>query len=122
MVLATPMYQAVQFSCAKIGRITQKGLSDILREHYGLWVALLATLVLVIANVALIAGDLVAIGSGLDLITGLPWVWFVIPVAALLWSLAVYHSFESIIKLLSIFILAVVTLLVTALFSYPNSR
>jgi len=120
MVLATPMYQAVQFSCAKIGRITQKGLSDILREHYGLWVALLATLVLVIANVALIAGDLVAIGSGLDLITGLPWVWFVIPVAALLWYLTVYHSFESIIKLFSILSLAFVTYLITALFSDPN--
>jgi len=120
MLLATPMYQAVQFSCAKIGRITQKGLSDILREHYGLWVALLATLVLVIANVALIAGDLVAIGSGLDLITGLPWVWFVIPVAALLWYLTVYHSFESIIKLFSILSLAFVTYLITALFSDPN--
>jgi NRAMP (natural resistance-associated macrophage protein)-like metal ion transporter len=120
MLLATPMYQAVQFSCAKIGRITQKGLSDILREHYGLWVALLATLVLVIANVALIAGDLVAIGSGLELITGLPWVWFVIPVAALLWYLTVYHSFESIIKLFSILSLAFVTYLITALFSDPN--
>ena len=120
MLLATPMYQAVQFSCAKIGRITQKGLSDILREHYGLWVALLATLVLVIANVALIAGDLVAIGSGLDLITGLPWVWFVIPVAALLWYLTVYHNFESIIKLFSILSLAFVTYLITALFSDPN--
>jgi NRAMP (natural resistance-associated macrophage protein)-like metal ion transporter len=120
MLLATPMYQAVQFSCAKIGRITQKGLSDILREHYGIWVALLATLVLVIANVALIAGDLVAIGSGLDLITGLPWVWFVIPVAALLWYLTVYHSFESIIKLFSILSLAFVTYLITALFSDPN--
>ncbi len=120
MLLATPMYQAVQFSCAKIGRITQKGLSDILREHYGLWVALLATLVLVIANVALIAGDLVAIGSGLDLITGLPWVWFVIPVAALLWYLTVYHNFESIIKLFSILSLAFVTYLITAVFSDPN--
>src|SRR5258708_19322362 len=120
MVLATPMYQAVQFACAKIGRITQMGLADILREYYGLWVALLATLVLVIANVALIAGDLVAIGSGLDLITGLPWVWFVIPVAALLWYLTVYHSFESIIKLLSILSLAFVTYLITALFSDPN--
>ncbi len=120
MVLATPMYQAVQFACAKIGRITQMGLADILREYYGLWVALLATLVLVIANVALIAGDLVAIGSGLDLITGLPWVWFVIPVAALLWYLTVYHSFESIIKLFSILSLAFVTYLITALFSDPN--
>src|SRR5258708_30981014 len=77
MVLATPMYQAVQFACAKIGRISQKGLADILREYYGRRVALFVVLILVIANVALIAGDLVAIGSGLALITGLSWACFV---------------------------------------------
>ena len=120
MLLATPMYQAVQFACGKIGRITQKGLADILREYYGRWVALLAVLILVIANVALIAGDLVAIGSGLEMITGLSWAWFVIPVAALLWCLTVYRSFESILKLFSILSLAFVTYLVTALFSDPK--
>jgi NRAMP (natural resistance-associated macrophage protein)-like metal ion transporter len=120
MLLSTPMYQAVQFACAKIGRITQQGLADILREYYGRWVALLAVLILVIANVALIAGDLVAIGSGLELITGLSWAWFIIPVAALLWYLTVYHSFELIIKLFSILSLAFVTYLIIAVFSDPK--
>src|SRR5258706_10430267 len=120
MVLSTPMYQAVQFACAKIGRITQKGLADILREYYGCWVVFLAVLILVIANVALIAGDLVAIGSGLELITGLSWAWFVIPVAALLWCLTVYHSFESITKIFMILSLAFVTYLITALCSGAN--
>ncbi len=120
MLLSTPMYQSVQFACAKIGRINQKGLADILREYYGRWVALFVVLILVIANVALIAGDLVAIGSGLELITGLSWAWFVIPVAALLWYLTIYHNFESIIKLFSILSLAFVTYLITAVFSDPN--
>jgi NRAMP (natural resistance-associated macrophage protein)-like metal ion transporter len=120
MLLSTPMYQSVQFACAKIGRITQKGLADILREYYGRWVALLAVLILVIANVALIAGDLVAIGSGLELITGLSWAWFVIPVAALLWCLTVYHSFESITKIFTILSLAFVTYLITAVFAGAN--
>ncbi len=62
MLLSTPLYQAVQFACGKIGRITQKGLAEILREYYGRWVAILASLVLIIANIALIAGNLVAIG------------------------------------------------------------
>src|SRR5438270_1342585 len=70
MLLATPMYQAVQFACAKIGCVTQMGLADILREHYGRKITCLVVFVLVIANIALIAGDLVAIGSGLELLTG----------------------------------------------------
>jgi Mn2+/Fe2+ NRAMP family transporter len=71
LLLSTPLYQAVQYACAKVGRITQKGFADILREHYSRWIAIPASLILIVANVALIAADLVAIGSGLELITGL---------------------------------------------------
>ncbi len=46
MILATPLYQAVQYSCAKIGRVTGKGLADVLCEHYGRPLAALASLVL----------------------------------------------------------------------------
>jgi Mn2+/Fe2+ NRAMP family transporter len=99
LLLSTPLYQAVQFACAKVGRITQKGLADILREHYSRWVAIPASLILIVANIALIAADLVAIGSGLELITGISWVWFVIPVGAILWYLTVYRNFETIKKI-----------------------
>jgi NRAMP (natural resistance-associated macrophage protein)-like metal ion transporter len=117
LLLSTPLYQAVQFSCAKIGRITQKGLAEILCEHYGRPVALLASLVLIIANVALIAGNLVAIGSGLELLTGISWIWFVVPIAVFLWYMTVYRSFETLKKIFIVMSLAFATYFVTALFS-----
>ena len=120
MLLSTPLYQSVQFACAKVGRITQKGLAEILREHYGRWVAVIASLVLIIANLALIAADLVAIGSGLELITHISWIWFVIPVAAILWYLTVYRSFESIKKIFIAMSLVFVVYLITAIFSGAN--
>ena len=120
LLLSTPLYQSVQFACAKVGRITQKGLSDILREHYSRWVAIPASLILIVANIALIAADLVAIGSGLELITGLSWVWFVIPVAVILWYLTVYRDFETIKKIFIVMSLAFVTYFITAIFSHPN--
>jgi hypothetical protein len=106
LLLSTPLYQAVQFACAKIGRITQKGLADILREHYSRWIAIPASLILIVANIALIAADLVAIGSGLELITGVSWVWFVIPVGVILWYLTVYRNFETIKKIFIVMSLA----------------
>ncbi|HLI04946.1 MAG TPA: divalent metal cation transporter [Ktedonobacteraceae bacterium] len=120
LLLTTPMYQAVQFACASIGRVTQMGLADNLRKHYGCKVALLVVSILVIANVALIAGDLVAIGSGLELLTGISWAWFVIPVAIVLWYLIVHHSFEMLTRIFSILSLAFVTYLITAVFSGAN--
>src|SRR6266702_4715535 len=88
ILLSTPLYQAVQFACAKVGRITQKGLADI--------------------------------GSGLELITGLSWVWFVIPVGVILWYLTVYRNFESIKKIFIVMSLAFVAYFITAIFSHPN--
>lgn len=69
LLLSTPLYQATQYACASIGRVTELGLAELLRTHYGRWVALIASCILIIANVVLISADLVAIGSGLELAT-----------------------------------------------------
>ena len=99
MLLSTPLLQAVQFACAKIGRVQQKGFAEIVREHYGREVAVPAALLLIVANIALIAADLVAISTGLELIIGLQWAWFAAPVAFILWYITVYQNFEAIKKI-----------------------
>jgi len=99
MLLTTPLYYTVQFACAKIGRINQKGLSQLLREHHGRPVAFAVSLLLTISNITLLAADLAAVGSGFELITGITWVWFVVPVALVLWYLTLYRSFESFKKI-----------------------
>ena len=120
MLLSTPMYQALLYTCAKLGRVTQKGLADILREHYGAWAAAFAAIVLIVANAALIAADLVAIGSGFELLTHINWVWFIVPVATILWYLTVYRNFELLKKVFIVMSLAFVTYIVTAILARPN--
>lgn len=120
MVLATPLYQAVIYTCGKIGRVTKMGLTEGLRVHYGRKLALPIAILLAIANMALITGDLVAIGTGVELITGLPWVWFVAPAAAILWYITVFQSFGVIKKIFLTLSFAFVAYLVTGLFSGAN--
>ena len=120
MLLTTPLYQAVQFACAKIGRITGKGLSQLLREHYGRPVAMVAVLLLVISNIALIAADLAAIGSGFELITGVSWLWFVVPVAVALWYLTVYRSFEAFKKIFLTMSFVFVAYVLTSFFTHAD--
>lgn len=117
ILLATPLYQAVQYACAKIGRVTQMGLADILRKHYGQKIAIPASLILVVANTALIAADLVAIGTGIQLLTGIAWEWFVVPVAVGLWYLIVYQSFGIIKKIFLAMSLVFVAYLITGVVS-----
>lgn len=120
MLLSTPLYQAIQYACAKIGRMSGQGFADILREHYGRWLAALATVALILTNVALIAADLVAIGSGLELIIRVSWVWFMAPVAVIIWYITVYRNFESIKKIFMALSLVFIAYIITAIFSKAN--
>ncbi|MFI5273148.1 MAG: NRAMP family divalent metal transporter [Ktedonobacterales bacterium] len=120
LVLATPLYQAVQYACAKLGRVTQQGLASVLREHYGRKVAFPAALLLIVANTGLITANLVAISTGIELLTGLAWEWFVVPVAAILWYVTVYENFGVIKKVFIVMSLAFVAYLVTGIISGPD--
>src|SRR5579875_3470064 len=120
MLLSTPMFQAVQFACGKVGRVSQTGLADLLRQRYGMAVAVPATLILVVANVGLIAGDLVAIGSGLELITGIDWLWFVLAAALFLWYMTVFQNFETIKKVFLGMSLAFLAYLITGFMVHPH--
>jgi NRAMP (natural resistance-associated macrophage protein)-like metal ion transporter len=120
MLLSTPLLQAVQFACAKIGRVQQKGLAEILREHHGRKVAVPAAVLLIVANIALIAADLVAISTGLELITGVRWAWFAAPVALVLWYITVYQNFDAIKKIFLTMSLVFVAYIITAFFSKPE--
>ena len=120
LLLSTPLYQSVQFACAKVGRISQMGLAEILQKHYSRAVAILAACILILANIALIAADLVAIGSGLELITHVSWIWFVLPVGAILWYITVYRNFETMKKIFIAMSLVFVVYIITAIFSRAN--
>jgi Mn2+/Fe2+ NRAMP family transporter len=106
ILLTTPLYQ--------------KGLSQLLREHYGRPVATVASLLLTISNIALIAADLAAIGSGFELVTGLSWFWFVLPSALALWYLTVYRSFETFKKIFLTMSFVFVVYILTSFFTRAN--
>ncbi len=120
ILITVPLLQAVQFGCAKIGRITHKGLSEILREHYTRLVAWPASLALIVANVALIAADLLAIGTGFELITGINFIWWVIPAGLALWYVTVYQSYDRVEKAFIIMSFAFVAFLVLAFLAGPD--
>ncbi|HEX4715496.1 MAG TPA: Nramp family divalent metal transporter, partial [Ktedonobacteraceae bacterium] len=120
ILLSTPLYQAVQFASAKLGRITQKGLAEVLREHYGRKLALPAMLVLLAANIALITADLVAISSGLELLTHIAWPWFVVPVAIILWYLVIFSNFKLIKRIFVGLSLSFAAYIVTGILARPS--
>ncbi|GCE08733.1 hypothetical protein KDAU_60620 [Dictyobacter aurantiacus] len=120
MLLSTPLYQVVQYSCARIGRLTQKGLAEVLSEHYGRASAIVASLALIIANVVLITADLVAIGSGFQLLTNISWIWFIAPIALILWYLTVFSNFEALKRIFIVMSLAFIVYIITDIMVRPD--
>ena len=82
-----------QEMCARMGAITGKGLSDLIREEFGIRWTLFAMLVLLVANVAVTIADFAGIAASLE-IFGISR-YISVPVAALvIWLVIIKGSYR----------------------------
>ena len=71
MPLSYPMMAAVQSMCARIGRVTGKGLAANIKQAFPPYVLKGVVLLLLIANTLNIAADIAAMGEAAELVTGI---------------------------------------------------
>ena len=71
MPLAFPLMSAIQAVCARIGRVTGKGLAENIRASCPPSVLRSVILLLLIANTLNIAADIAAVGEVLEMVTGI---------------------------------------------------
>lgn len=70
LVLTFPLMAAIQVICARIGRVTGKGLGANMREIMPRWLVMLLVASLFIANVVNIGADIAAMGDAAQLVLG----------------------------------------------------
>ncbi len=68
MPVALPMTSAIQAMCARLGRVTGRGLAANIKAHFPVSVVRVLVLMLVIANTLNIAADVAAMGEAAELI------------------------------------------------------
>lgn len=98
-----PFMVAIQEMCGRIGMVTGKGLSSILKRYYPKWILYLAVALLFVANTINIAADLGAMAASAEMILGLPFDFWIIFISVLVIVLEVfvsYHSYSRILKFL----------------------
>ncbi len=71
MPVAFPLMAAVQLMCARIGRVTGKGLAANIKEAFSPAILRTAVALLLVANILNIAADVAAMGEVAELVTGL---------------------------------------------------
>jgi Mn2+/Fe2+ NRAMP family transporter len=116
MPLAFPLMAAVQSMCARIGRVTGKGLAANIKIAFHPIVLQGVVLSLLVANTLNIAADVAAMGEVAELVTGLDrhLMTVVFVVGTLLLQVFVpYHRYVSFLKWLTLSLLAYAAVLFT---------
>jgi Mn2+/Fe2+ NRAMP family transporter len=80
IVLAFPMLYAVEEMSARIGSATKRGLQGLIMEKFGPVAGWLCASLVVAVNVATIGADIAGLSAGIELVTGVRWEWFVVPI------------------------------------------
>jgi len=100
MVLAAPMSIAVLSMCARIGNLQKQGLTKVMLQHFPKWVAIGAVIILLISNITTIGADILAVAASFELLSGIKFTYWVIPITIFIWYFLVFSSYKHIRKLL----------------------
>src|ERR1700753_2424797 len=119
MIPITIALLVVQEMCARMGAVTGKGLSDLIREEFGLRMTFLLMLLLVIVNFGNVMAEFAGIAGSMQLFHVSKYVS--VPLAALsIWFLVVkgdYKGVEKVFLAASVFYIAYI---VTGVLSQPS--
>ncbi len=120
MVLVTPFLVAIQEMCGKIGMVTGKGLSGVIRENYSKKLLVFIVTLLVVANAVNIGADLGAMASAMELLVPLSFPVLIIGVTIFTLILEVFVSYKVYVKYLKYFALTLFAYLGVAFFININ--
>lgn len=109
----------IQTTATRMGAVTGKGFSALIRERFGIRLTALAMLALLIGNVATTFSEFAGIASGMETF-GVPR-WISVPIAAAaIWGLIVGGSYKRVQNVFLAISCVFVTYIVAAIIAQPN--
>ncbi len=113
MLLSTPMLYYLEEMSTRLGIVTKRGIGRILRVRYGPGVAMAVVAPVIVSNIITTGADLAGTGAAIQLVTGIAWEWWIVPIAVVLGLTLVYASYQTISRFLllltPLFLLYIVT-------------
>src|SRR5438128_3133219 len=114
----------VQEMCARMGVVTGKGLSDLIREQFGVRWAALAMLALLIANTGVTITEFLGIAASVQVLANdihTPLIYVIVPVCGLaLWWLVIKGSYRRVEKIFLIMSLGFLAYIPAAFAAHPS--
>ena len=104
---------------ARLGIVTGRGLSDLIREHFGLKVTFYLMLILLVVNLGNVASNFAGVAAGMELFGVSKYIS--VPIGALLvWALVVKGSYKSVEKVFLFACLFYVAYVVSGFIAKPD--
>ena len=120
LFLSTPMLIVVMQMSAKVASVTKTDLATVLRTVYGGRVATPAVLLMVIANVITMGADLLAMGAAIQLMTGIRFIYWIVPLAAAMACITIFLDYRVISKYMLWLVAVFATYILAAILARPN--
>ena len=120
LLLSTPMLIVIQQMSAKVANVSKADLATLLRTTFGARVATPAVLLMVIANVITMGADLLAMGAAFELLTGIKFIYWIVPLAAVMAIVTIFTDYKVLSKYLLWLVAVFATYILAAVLSRPN--
>ena len=115
-----PMMMAIQEACARIGIVTNQGLTGVLLKYYKKYVVVLIVLLLVIANVANIGADIGAVAASVKMLTNVNFILVAVVFTILVILLEIFVPYEKYVHFLKWFSLILIVYVIAAFIIHPD--
>ena len=119
MIPITIALVVVQEMASRMGAVTGKGLSDLIREEFGFRVTFLLMLALVVTNFGNVVAEFAGVASSLELFGVSKYI--VVPLAAaVVWLLVVHGTYDSVEKIFLVASAFYVCYIVAGVLAHPD--
>jgi len=119
LLLSTAGLLVIQEMCARMGAVTGKGLSDLIRERFGVRWTIVAMVALLIANGSNVVAEFAGVAASLELL-GVERIVSVPAAAIVIWALVVFFSYRVVERTLFVLVLAFIAYPISALIVKPD--
>ena len=120
LLLSTPMLIVIQQMSAKVANVAKTDLATLLRTTFGARVATPAVLLMVVANVITMGADLLAMGAAFELLTGVKFIYWIVPLAAVMAFVTIFTDYKVLSKYLLWLVAVFATYIIAAFLSRPD--
>ena len=108
----------VQEMCARMGAVTGKGLSDLIREEFGFRITFFMMLGILIVNFGNVVTEFIGIATSLELF-GLPRIYTIPACAVIVWVIVVYGQYKSVEKVFLVASFVYITYIFAGIRAHP---